>query len=269
MKGYLSVCAIYKNEARYLAEWIEFHLLAGVEHFFLYDNDSTDDHREVLAPYMRAGLVTVTDWPGLPGSGPRLQPLPRGEPARLALDRVHRPGRVPVLAADGAGAARCCAGHEHLPAVAALWIIFGTSGHKTPPAGLVIENYTWRRIWPRRSARVEEHRRPAPRSARVHRAACLPLRRSRGARGRCPAFASLGDLRLNHYITKSEQELKAKLEAPEAATGGLRQVALRRPAASRSRCVDETILPYAPACGRPSMPGGSASRTAAPSARRV
>ena len=55
MKGYLSVCAIYKNEARYLAEWLEFHLLAGVEHFFLYNNDSTDDHREVLAPYLRAG----------------------------------------------------------------------------------------------------------------------------------------------------------------------------------------------------------------------
>ena len=55
MKGYLSVCAIYKNEARYLAEWLEFHLLAGVEHFFLYNNNSTDDHREVLAPYLRAG----------------------------------------------------------------------------------------------------------------------------------------------------------------------------------------------------------------------
>ncbi len=72
MKGYLSVCAIYKNEARYLAEWIEFHLLAGVEHFFLYDNNSTDDHRDVLAPYVRAGLVSVTDWPPVPTPGARV-----------------------------------------------------------------------------------------------------------------------------------------------------------------------------------------------------
>ncbi len=31
-KGYLSVAAIAKNEASYLVEWLEFHLLDGVEH---------------------------------------------------------------------------------------------------------------------------------------------------------------------------------------------------------------------------------------------
>ena len=42
------------------AEWIEFHRLVGVERFFLYDNGSTDDHREVLAPYVEEGIVTCT-----------------------------------------------------------------------------------------------------------------------------------------------------------------------------------------------------------------
>ena len=41
---YLAVCAIYRNEAPYLREWIEFHRLVGVERFFLYNNESTDDH---------------------------------------------------------------------------------------------------------------------------------------------------------------------------------------------------------------------------------
>lgn len=31
---YLAVCAIFRDEAPYLAEWIEFHRLVGVEHFY-------------------------------------------------------------------------------------------------------------------------------------------------------------------------------------------------------------------------------------------
>ena len=60
----LAVVAIFKNEARYLKEWLDYHLLAGVDHFFLYNNDSSDDFREVLAPYVKKNLVTLTDWPG-------------------------------------------------------------------------------------------------------------------------------------------------------------------------------------------------------------
>ena len=36
---------------------------AGFERFFLYDNGSTDDHLDVLAPYIEDGLVTLHDWP--------------------------------------------------------------------------------------------------------------------------------------------------------------------------------------------------------------
>jgi len=42
MSAYLSICAIFKDEAPYLPEWIEFHRLVGVERFFLYDNGSGD-----------------------------------------------------------------------------------------------------------------------------------------------------------------------------------------------------------------------------------
>jgi hypothetical protein len=35
---YLSICAIFRHEAPYLREWIEFHKLIGAERFFLYDN---------------------------------------------------------------------------------------------------------------------------------------------------------------------------------------------------------------------------------------
>jgi glycosyl transferase family 92 len=54
---------IYRNQARFLPEWIEFHRLVGVERFFLYNNLSDDDHREVLDTYVRDGTVVLHDWP--------------------------------------------------------------------------------------------------------------------------------------------------------------------------------------------------------------
>lgn len=54
----LAIVAILKNEGRYIKEWLDYHLLAGVDHFYLYDNDSTDDYDAIIAPYVKAGLVT-------------------------------------------------------------------------------------------------------------------------------------------------------------------------------------------------------------------
>ena len=60
----LAIVAIFKDEAPYLKEWLDYHLVAGVEHFYLYNNDSTDNYQEVLAPYVESNLVTLTDFPG-------------------------------------------------------------------------------------------------------------------------------------------------------------------------------------------------------------
>ncbi|MBR0260591.1 MAG: glycosyltransferase family 92 protein [Selenomonadaceae bacterium] len=60
----LAVVAIFKDEGKYLKEWLDYHLLAGVEHFYLYNNDSSDDYAQVLAPYVEKNLVTLTDFPG-------------------------------------------------------------------------------------------------------------------------------------------------------------------------------------------------------------
>ena len=59
---YLSIAACVKDEGRYLREWIEYHLWAGVEHFYIYDNGSQDNTREVLDPYMQSGVVTYRYW---------------------------------------------------------------------------------------------------------------------------------------------------------------------------------------------------------------
>ena len=60
----LAVVTIMKNEAPYVKEWLDYHLLAGVDHFFIYDNDSTDNLKEILQPYIDAGIVTYIFYSG-------------------------------------------------------------------------------------------------------------------------------------------------------------------------------------------------------------
>lgn len=59
----ISICGIFKNEAPYLKEWIEYHEMIGIEHFYLYNNNSDDNYQEVLNTYIEKGLVTLIDWP--------------------------------------------------------------------------------------------------------------------------------------------------------------------------------------------------------------
>ena len=61
---YLAICAIAKNEGPYFKEWIEWHRKMGVEKFYIYDNESTDNTREILQPYIDSGIVDYTYYPG-------------------------------------------------------------------------------------------------------------------------------------------------------------------------------------------------------------
>lgn len=59
----LAICAIFHNEAPFLKEWVDFHHQSmGVTHFYLYNNDSTDNFLEVLTPYIDLGLVELIEW---------------------------------------------------------------------------------------------------------------------------------------------------------------------------------------------------------------
>lgn len=61
---YFSVCAVVKNEGLYLADWLWWHLSQGVEHFFLYDNISTDNTKEIYKRFDR--YITLKNIPNNP-----------------------------------------------------------------------------------------------------------------------------------------------------------------------------------------------------------
>ena len=59
----LAVVSIMKNEAPYVKEWLDYYILAGVDHFFIYDHESPDNMKEVLRPYVESGIVTYIFYP--------------------------------------------------------------------------------------------------------------------------------------------------------------------------------------------------------------
>lgn len=130
----------FKNAACYLAEFIEFHTMVGVEHFFLYDNHSSDDCQTVLQPYIRAGIVTLVPWPQEPSfPSSRLHCVENfGHLARwiafLDDDEFLFPTQGGLLG-------DVLRQYEEYPAVAVHWVMFGSDGHQERPTGLVISNY--------------------------------------------------------------------------------------------------------------------------------
>lgn len=61
-KYHISICIMFKDEALYLKEWIEYHHMIGIDHFYLYDNNSTDDYEKVIEPYVKKGWITLIKW---------------------------------------------------------------------------------------------------------------------------------------------------------------------------------------------------------------
>jgi hypothetical protein len=225
-KHYLSVCAIYRNEARYLREWIEFHRLVGVEQFVLYDNESTDDHHDVLASYLDQGIVELCDWslPFDPKDDP-LRFLSQGQARayehclRNYGDRSRWIAFIDLdeflFSPTGRPLPEVLTEYEQWPGVGVNWAVFGPSGHLRRPEGLVLENY------------VERLDSPASRTIKTivdpsHVTGCIGAHSFRFDRlgavdeNHFPTFAGLtksvsfSRLRINHYLTKSVEEYQRR-----------------------------------------------------------
>lgn len=59
----IAICAVFRNEAHYLLQWIGYHRMVGIDHFVLYDNASTDGGAAVVRGSPLARHVTLIDWP--------------------------------------------------------------------------------------------------------------------------------------------------------------------------------------------------------------
>ncbi len=136
-----TICAIFKNEGRYLQEWIEYHHLMGIDHFYLYNNFSSDNYLEVLQPYINAGIVTLTDWPherGQISAYNHCLNTNKDETSWIGfidLDEFIVPNKfnnIPDWLAQ----------HRHKPMAFMYWKFFSSGGHLSETPSLVTEKYT-------------------------------------------------------------------------------------------------------------------------------
>ena len=142
-ENFLSIVSIAKNEGKYLKEWIDYHSLVGVEKFYIYDNNSSDDTKSVLEPYIAKGIVEYKFFPGdkrqMPAYHEAIDNYKNKSKwiAFIDLDEFI----VPVENETVADFLRIIP--ENVRQLLAGWMIYGSSGFETSPEGLVIENYKY------------------------------------------------------------------------------------------------------------------------------
>ena len=143
-----SLCLIFRDEAPYLKEWIEYHSLIGIDHFYLYNNNSTDNFAEVLEPYVRDGKVTLLDWPqnySQVEAYRHCYNINKAETHWLGFIDTDEFLNLSVKA--GNNLKEFFGKYNAYPSLFLFWRMFGTSGIMTEnTSALVTERYT--SCWP-------------------------------------------------------------------------------------------------------------------------
>ena len=141
----VSICAIFKDEAPYLKEWIEYHKLIGIDHIYLYNNNSSDDFELMINSYIESGFVTLVDWPYDYAQLKAYEDcLEKNRKDTKWLGFIDIDEFINLQEANNIK--EFLATFVKYPSVLLHWRMFGTSGNLTEDRGLVIERYT--SCWP-------------------------------------------------------------------------------------------------------------------------
>lgn len=256
----LAIAALFRDEAPYLKEWIEFHREMGVQRFYLFNNLSTDHFLEVLQPYINMNLVELTSWPiehrhEIDWNGIQM----------LAYERAlhFASGRVKWLAlidtdeflypVKDDNLIDFLSRYEECSGIGINWQIYGTSNvSKIPDDRLLIEMLTWKL---EEGAEVNHHIKCIVRPERVdggsnphflfYKSGCFTVNTDKiRIKGPFSPYVQINEARINHYTFRDRhffetkklarmKQLNPYLTEHEPWTGSMKQVK------------DESILRFA------------------------
>lgn len=207
----------------YIQEWLEYHLLVGVDHFYLYDQDGTDQAREILGPYEKEGVVTRHPWTHYDGTrfdGPtRFYQINKNHLAFAHCARNYRDVAEWMMKIDVDEFLYPPAGEnslspylnsldkKHVKGVRIPRYNFGDNGNLTRPAGLVTEEYIYRESdysdhKDMANCRFLGNNRFCHSAHRWHYRLLKP--------GKLIEEAKVKGIRVNHYYTKSFEEYQGR-----------------------------------------------------------
>ena len=248
----LSICAIMKDEAPFLLEWLEFHKIVGVQRFYLYENGSGEDIAGIAQPYLDSGEVILHDWPVSPGQLPAYEHCLRTYCqdsewiAFIDLDEFLFP-------TVGSDLKDVLSEFTLAPGIGVNWLMFGTSGHDVRPKGLQIENFTKRsetnflgNLHVKSIIRPDQVLRPLDPHIFIYKNDGLAVTEIHEpfSRGMTDSV-SVAKLRINHYFTRSREDMRHKMLRGRADGGLLRTWELLE-SADRNEVEDVTIQRFLP-----------------------
>ena len=218
----VSIVAIAKNESLYIREWVEYHRIIGITKIYLYDNESADNTLQLLQPYIDCGLI---EYSYIPGIGRQLDAyndaITRHKQdcrymAFIDLDEYIMPEKRQLITDV---VKRVLSKKNNAAGIALNWCLYGNSGHKSRPEGLITESYINRA----RETNPMNHMIKTlcnPRLVHYYISPHYPqyklgaisvdstgIHKSKGWFCRNLTFKNI---RLNHYYCKSEEDYKIK-----------------------------------------------------------
>ncbi len=237
----VAIVTMLKDEELYIDEWLAFHKAAGIRHFIIYDNGSTDNTVRIIKERLSSDELTLMPWAG------RVAEVEQGQYNSQVLAYAHAilnfgsafrwaafididEFLLPMQANTIEGALEAVG---DFPNVSLPWHMFGTGGHKVQPAGGVLRNYIHRATDPisrKKNATnfkcivdpcevtevsVHHFETRAHGDATCNDAGQVFRRNDR----KSPEFYSAQYLRLNHYYTRSAEEFARKLDKGPADPG--------------------------------------------------
>jgi glycosyltransferase involved in cell wall biosynthesis len=221
----VGICALVRNEARYIQEWVAFHSLQGVSRILVFDNGSSDGTPDLLRSARPHSGIEVIDRPGGADAFDALQRQTYQEGASMLAGKVDMVLFIDAdefVHADGGSLGAAFAALPSVGAVAIGQRVFGSSGQRRFQRTPVTLRFTQHlpdsdpeSRWFKTAARPELIERfdsvhsVVLRSGRYVMADGSPLVRS-GPHPGCADHAVKGWLHLNHYMLKSREEYRLK-----------------------------------------------------------
>lgn len=222
--NYLSLCAVLQNEAAYLDEWVRYHAMLGIEHFYLYDNDSTDATVMLIKKLSLEFPISFKPIHGCPSQFrayedclANVKPLTRWitfiDCDEFIVPRIKLHTWLPKF--------------ESYPGVAMHWYLFGSNGHDIYNPTPVVERFTKRQVDvnPHIKCFVDPTRTNKCHTAHrfLHNSDIVD-EKFKPIKNNSPLAeeGSCDDIQLNHYVTKSYEECMQRRSRRRADTGELR-----------------------------------------------
>jgi len=230
----LSIVVMIKNESEYIKEWLEYHKLVGVDKFIVYDNNSEDDLKSILQPYIDAGEVDYVFYPKTQADFEKkgkkteywaFQAYAYNDAIKKYRNKSKWIGFIDIdefiipvksekiIDVINEIEKNTMKGKEFV-GLAINWVMYGFSGHREKPEGLIIENFI------RNEGIQAEYKSIVnPRTVilyQVHAALHffkIEMVNEQGKKAYIPDVlrANIEKIRINHYYTKSYEEYTQKI----------------------------------------------------------